>query len=87
MKEEIKLIYDANHVYREGYDQAVHDMKEDRIAAQTEAVGTFIEQIGHMAEENWTPQQVLMLEWLIGATLHDVDYAEYAELQMINEKG
>lgn len=53
--------------------------------AMTNALAEFIKQCGEMAEENWTPQQVLQLEWLFGAVLHNEGYAEYAERQMKND--
>lgn len=81
MTEKTKLCYDANHVYREGYDQAVADYNENTAAA----VGLFIEQCGHMAEENWLPSQVKQLEWLFGAVLHGENYADYAERSMNEE--
>jgi len=45
--------------------------------AMSVAVGTFIEQCGKMAEENWCPAQVDMLERLFGAVLHGVKYDEW----------
>lgn len=60
-------------------------MNEDEkytIDDMIDAVGEFIRECGEMAEQNWTPQQVLQLEWLFGAVLHHEDYAEYAERQI-----
>lgn len=42
-----------------------------------ELLGTFIVQCGTMAEENWCPSQVDMLERLFGAVLKGVPYAEW----------
>lgn len=40
-------------------------------------LATFIVQCGKMAEENWCPSQIDMLERLFGAVLHGVPYAEW----------
>ena len=42
---------------------------EDIMTVGSEAVGLFIEQCGEMAEENWCPAQVDMLERLFGSVI------------------
>ena len=51
---------------------------EDDLAS---AVCLFIAQCGEMAEQNWTPAQVQMLKWLMGAVISGTDYADYVELE------
>ena len=81
MTEETRLVYDANHVYREGYDQGVKDtmdFKEDYMHERMgDAVGQFIIECGEMAEENWCDSQIEMLRRLFGAVLEGTDYDKW----------
>lgn len=52
-------------------------MSDKEHKAAVEAVGKFIAQCGEMAEANWCPSQVDMLERLFGAVLHGVPYPEW----------
>lgn len=45
----------------------------------TDAVGLFIKQCGEMAEANWCPEQVNMLERLFDKVLKGEPYAEAPE--------
>lgn len=45
-------------------------------------VGEFINQCGAMAEENWLPSQVEMLERLFGAVLNGCKYDEWEPVEM-----
>lgn len=45
----------------------------------TDAVGLFIKQCGEMAEANWCPEQVNMLERLFSKVLKGEPYAEAPE--------
>ena len=49
-------------------------------------VGEFINQCGAMAEENWLPSQVEMLERLFGAVLNGCKYDEWEPVEMRGRK-
>lgn len=36
MSDDTKLAYSANHVFREGYDQAVQDLREEAVTLRAE---------------------------------------------------
>lgn len=53
-------------------------MEDNELYKNAEALlATFIVQCGTMAEENWCPSQVDMLERLFGAVLKGVPYDEW----------
>lgn len=51
--------------------------EQERYDDMASAVGLFIAQCGEMAEKNWCPAQVDMLERLFGAVLKGVEYSEW----------
>lgn len=59
--------------------------KGDPIEASTIAVAMFIRECGEMAEKNWCPSQVDMLERLFGAVLHDCEYADWTPEEQPND--
>ena len=56
--------------------------ENDLIDKMSGLVGEFINQCAAMAEENWCPSQVDMLERLFGAVLRGCKYDEWEPVEM-----